>query len=76
MTVIDKQGDFGQTHSDPAFFTHFPMLEERRAARDKFARKCLNCGEDAHLARNCPKPFMNASAQINPDVASGNATET
>ena len=55
MTILDRQGDFGQTHSDPAFYVRFPTLEERRAARDKFARKCLNCGDDAHFARNCFK---------------------
>ena len=28
MTVPDKQGDFGQNHSDPAFYVRFPTLEE------------------------------------------------
>ena len=76
MTILDRQGGFGQTHSDPAFYIRFPTLEKRRAARDKFARQCLDCGEDAHFARHCPKPFMNVSALINPDVGSSNATET
>ena len=58
MTILDKQGGFGQNRSDPAFYIRFPTLEERRAARDKFARECLNCGEDAHFARDCRKPFM------------------
>ena len=76
MTILERQGGFGQNHSDPAFYVRFPTFEERRAARDKFARKCLNCGEDANFPRDRPKPFMNVSAQINPDVGSGNATET
>ena len=76
MTVLDSDGNFGQNRSDLAFYVRFPTFEERRAARDKFAKKCLTCGEDAHFARNCPKPFMNVSALINPDVGSSNATET
>ena len=76
MKMLARQGGFGQNHPDPAFYVRFPTLEERRAARDNFARKCLNCGEDAHFARDCPKPFMNVSALTNPDVGSGNATET
>ena len=76
MIILDRQGDFGQTHSDPAFYVRFPTLGERRAARDKFARKCLNCGDDAHFARNCFNLFTNVSTQINPDVGSSNATET
>ena len=76
MTILDRQGGFGQTHSDPAFYVRFPTLKERRAARNKFARKCLNCEEDAHFARDCPESFINASTQINPDVESSNATET
>ena len=71
MNILDKQGGFSQNHSDPAFYVRFPTLEERRAARDKFARKCLNCGKDAHFARDCPKPFMIVSVLINsmPDLA-------
>ena len=77
MTILDKQeGGFGQNHSDLSFYVHFPTLEERRAAREKFARKCLNCGEDTHFTRDCPKPFMTISAQIDPDVGSRNVTET
>ena len=76
MTILDRQDDFGQTHSDPAFYVRFHTLEERRAARDKFARKCLNCGDDAHFARNYFKLFINVSTRINPDVGSSNATET
>ena len=76
MTILDRQGGFGQNHSNPAFYVRFPTLKERRAARDKFARKRLTCGEDAHFARDCPKPFMNVSTQITSDVGSGNATET
>ena len=76
MTILDRQGGFGKTPSDPAFYVRFPTLEERRAARAKFAKRCLNCGEDAHFARYYPKPFMNVSALINPDVESSNATET
>ena len=76
MTVLDRDGGFGQNHSDPAFYVRFPTLEERCAARDKFAKKRLNCGEDAYFARNCPKPFMNVSALINPYVVFSNATET
>ena len=77
MAVLDREGGFGQNHFDPAFYVRFPTLEERRAARKKFAKKCLNCGEDAHFARDCPKPFiMNVSALINPDVGFSNATET
>ena len=37
MTVLDKQGGFGQNHSDPVFYVRFPTLEERRAGCDKFA---------------------------------------
>ena len=76
MAVLDRDGGFGHHHSDPAFYVRFPTLEERRAARDKFAQKCLICGEDAHFARDCPKHFMNVSALIDPDVGSSNATET
>ena len=72
----DRDGGFGLNHSDPAFYVRFPTLEKRRAARDKFAKKCLDCGEEAHFARDYPKPFMNVSALINPDVGSSNATET
>ena len=43
MTVLDRDGGFGQNYSDPAFYVRFLTLEERRAARDKFAKKCLNC---------------------------------
>ena len=43
MAVLDRDGGLGQNHSDPAFYVRFPTLEERRAARDKFAKKCLNC---------------------------------
>ena len=71
MTVLDEQGGFGQNHSDPAFYAC-----STPAARDKFARKYLNCGEDAHFARDCRKPFMNVSARINSDVGSSNTTET
>ena len=74
--ILDKQGGFAQNHSDPAFYTRFPALEERRAARDKFARKCFNCGEDTRFAPDCPKLFMDVSAPTNPDVGSGNAIET
>ncbi|CAN0455569.1 unnamed protein product, partial [Ascophyllum nodosum] len=59
LAVLDKEGGFGQNRSDPAFYVRFPTLEERRAAREKFAKKCLNCGEDAHFARVCPHPFLN-----------------
>ena len=45
MTILDKQGGFGQNHSNLAFYIRFSTLEERRAARNKFARKCRNCGE-------------------------------
>ena len=76
MAVLDKDGGFGQNLSDPAFYVRFPKLEERRAACDKFAKKCLNCGEDAHFARDCPHPFLNVSALINPDVGSSNGAET
>ena len=76
MTVLDREGGFGPNHSDPTFYVRFSTLEERRAARNKFAKKCPNCGEDAHFARDCPKPFMTVSALINPDVGSSNATET
>ena len=76
MAVLDRDGGFGHHHSDPAFYVRFPTLEARRAARDKFAQKCLICGEDAHFARDCPKQFMNVSALIDPDVGSSNATET
>ena len=69
MTILDREGAFGQNHCDPALYVRFPTLEERRAARDKFAKKILNCGEDAHFARDGPKPFMNISALINPDVS-------
>ncbi|CAM9918587.1 unnamed protein product, partial [Ascophyllum nodosum] len=31
MAVLDKEGGFGQNHSDPAFYVRFPTLEERRA---------------------------------------------
>ena len=75
MTILDKQGSFDQNRSDPAFYIRFPTLEERRAARDKFARKCLNFSEDVRFARDCPKLFMNVSAQNNHDVGSGNATK-
>ena len=27
MTILDRQGDFGQTHSDPAFYVRFPRLK-------------------------------------------------
>ena len=74
MTVVDKRGAFGQNRSDPAFHVRFPTLEERRTSRDKFAKKCLICGEDAHFARDYPKTYMNVSALINPDVGSSNAT--
>ena len=40
MTILDRQGGFGQTHSDPAFYVCFPTLEERRAAHNEFSRKC------------------------------------
>ena len=76
MAVIDRDGGFGQNRSDSAFHVRFLTLEERLATRDKFAKKCLNCGEDAHFARECPKPFMNVSALITPDVGPSNATET
>ena len=76
MTIRDRQGGFGQTHSDPAFYVRFPTLEERRAARDKFTKRCPNCGENSHFARDCPKHFINVSALINPDVESSNTTET
>ena len=76
MAFLDREGGFGQNHSDPAFYVHFPTLEKRCAARDKFAKKCLNCGEDALFARDCPKLFMNVSALINPDVGYRNGTET
>jgi hypothetical protein len=76
MAILDKEGGFGQNHSDPGFYVRFPTLAKRRAARETFAQKYLNCGEDAHFARDCPKPFMNVSAQINPEVGSSNATET
>ena len=72
MTIRDRQGSFGQTHSDPAFYVRFPTLEERRATRDKFTKRCPNCGEDAHFARDCPIPFINVSALTNPDVESSN----
>ena len=75
MAILNKEGGFGQNHSDPAFYVRFPTLEERRAAREKFAKKC-NCGEDAHFARDSPHPFLNVSALINPDVGSNNAAET
>ena len=75
MTILDRQGGFGKTQSDNAFHDPFPTLEERRTARETFHRKCLNCGEDAHFARDCPKPFINVSTQINPDLGSCNATE-
>ena len=26
MTILDRQGDFGRTHSDPAFYLRFPRL--------------------------------------------------
>ena len=68
MTVLDRDSGFDQNRFDPAFYVHFPTLEERRAARGKIAKKCLNCGEDAHFARDCSKHFMNVSALINPDV--------
>ena len=76
MTILDRQGGFDQTQSDLAFHDRFPTLEERRTPREKFARKCLNCGEDAYFARDCPKPFINVPGQINPDVGSSNATGT
>ena len=76
MTILDRQGGFGPTYSDPAFYVRFSTLEARRAARDKFAKRYLNCGEDAQFTRDCPKPFMNVSALINPDVESSNVTET
>ena len=76
MTIRDRQGGCGQTHSDPVFYIRFPTLEERRAARDKFTKRRPNCGKDAHFARDCPKHFINISALINPDVESSNATET
>ena len=47
MSILDKQGVFGQNHSDPALYIRFPTLEVRYAARDEFARKGLNYGEDA-----------------------------
>ena len=76
MAVLDKEGGFGQNHSDPAFDVRFPTLEERRAAREKFAKQCLNYGEDAHFAQDHPHPFLNVSALINPDVGSNNVAET
>ena len=27
MTILDRQGGFGQTHSDPAFYIRFPCLK-------------------------------------------------
>ena len=76
MAVLDREGGFGQNHSDLAFYVRFPTLEERRASSEQFAKKCLNCGEDAHFARDFPQPFMNVSALIDPDVGSSIATET
>ena len=76
LTILDKQRGFGQAHSDHAFYVRFPTLEERRATRDKFTKRCLNGGEDAHFARDCPKHFMNVSFLINPDVESSDAIET
>ena len=76
MTILDRQGGFGETQSDNAFLDPFPTLEERPTAREKFTRKCLNCNEDAHFARSCPKPCINVLTQINPDVGSCNSTET
>ena len=76
MTVLDEKGGFGQNYSDSAFYVRFLTLDERRAAHNKFIRKCLNCGEDAHFARHRPKPFINVSALINLDVGSSDATET
>ena len=76
MTVLDEQGGFGQNYSDSAFYVRFLTLEERRSAHDKFVRKCLNCVEDAHFARDRLKPFIKVSAPINLDVGSSDATET
>ena len=38
MAVLDRKGGFSQTNSDPAFYVRFPTLEERRAARETFAK--------------------------------------
>ena len=38
MTVPDRDGGFGQNHSDPASYVRFSTLEERRVAHDKFAK--------------------------------------
>ena len=52
MTILDEQGGFGHNHSDPAFYVRFSTFKERRAAPEKFVRKCLNCGEDVHFAQD------------------------
>ena len=68
--------DLGRIIPIPRSTPASPCLKRDAQHATSSLENAPTAGEDAHFARDCPKPFMNVLAQINSDAGSGNATET
>ncbi|CAN0141045.1 unnamed protein product, partial [Scytosiphon promiscuus] len=57
-SIQDSGGTFGSRHDDPGFYVRYPSREEKDKVRLAFGHRCLNCGDNDHYVRDCPKPYL------------------
>lgn len=84
----DEEREFGKVHyvasqwgenkGDLSYIPFYKRFNSRQAqdeARRAYGLKCLNCGDQSHFVRDCPKQFMNKSEMMNPALGEGTPQE-